>query len=255
MIAGIIDSTNKAGFWEKTIGEEFEYTIASDVNGLKKCDILLVSEEYCGGAIGTVIADIQTYERFRDVPVAAVTSECSCENQEILLGMGFDDVVRLPISGQLLIRRLRGIAAVSLRESSEHMMNIDSIMEINDGDSGAYCVRSVDFTNIFRFVLRVLERTQKNAQMLVMKLDHIGDKTPAENRRTMSILAESVRKCLRRGDMSSVCGDDRVVILLIGADDEGGHLVASRIVSSFYSKCADDSYELSYDIREVRTTT
>ena len=63
MIAGIIDSTNKAGFWEKTIGEEFEYTIASDVNGLKQCDILLVSEEYCGGAIGTVVADIQTYER------------------------------------------------------------------------------------------------------------------------------------------------------------------------------------------------
>ena len=55
--------------------------------------------------------------------------------------------------------------------------------------------------------------------------------------------------------MSSVCGDDRVVILLIGADDEGGHLVASRIVSSFYSKCEDDSYELSYDIREVRTTS
>ena len=34
MKAGIIDSANKADFWEKTIGEEFEYTIASDVNGL-----------------------------------------------------------------------------------------------------------------------------------------------------------------------------------------------------------------------------
>ena len=45
--------------------------------------------------------------------------------------------------------------------------------------------------------------------------------------------------------------NDRVVVLLIDADDNGGHLVASRIVSSFYSECDDDAFELSYDITEI----
>lgn len=254
MKVGIIDSANRYEFWGNSIGGEFEYTIASDINRIKSCDILVVSEEYCRGAIGTVMADIQTYERFRNIPVAAVTSDCSGENQEILLGMGFDDIIRLPICGQLLLTRIRSLAAIVMRERAEHPVNIESIMEINDGASGAYCVRSVDFTNIFRFVLRVLERTQKNAQMLVMTLDHAGESSPAERKRVMEVLSEAVRKSLRRGDMSSVCGDDKVVILLIGADDEGGHLVANRIVSSFYSECCDDSYELSYDIKEVSTT-
>jgi hypothetical protein len=53
--------------------------------------------------------------------------------------------------------------------------------------------------------------------------------------------------------MSSVCGSDQVLVLLIGADDEGGHLAANRIVSSFYNECSDDSFELTYDIREIHS--
>ena len=67
----------------------------------------------------------------------------------------------------------------------------------------------------------------------------------------MNILSEEIRKCLRRGDIASVCGEDRILVLLIGADHEGGQLVAERIVSSFYSECDDDSFEVSYDLREV----
>ena len=58
MKAGIIDSPNRAGFWETSIGETFECMIAADISGLNDCDILLISEEYCGGAIGTVIENI-----------------------------------------------------------------------------------------------------------------------------------------------------------------------------------------------------
>ncbi len=35
------------------------------------------------------------------------------------------------------------------------------------------------------------------------------------------------------------------------ADDDGGHLVANRIVSNFYSECDDDNFEVRYDIREL----
>ena len=61
-----------------------------------------------------------------------------------------------------------------------------------------------------------------------------------------------MRLCLRRGDIASVCGKDQIVVLLIGADDDGGHLVANRIVSSFYSECDDDSFTLEYDIHEIK---
>ena len=78
-----------------------------------------------------------------------------------------------------------------------------------------------------------------------------NSRSSAARHKVMHTLSEAVRLCLRRGDMASVCGDDSVIVLLIGADDSGGHLMASRIVSSFYSECDDDAFELSYDIREV----
>ena len=136
--------------------------------------------------------------------------------------------------------------------SNDKMITLENLMDVRDGNEGAYCVRSGDFTNIFRFVLRVLERTGKDAQILVLTLSSDEKHSISSQKSVMTTLSEAVRMCLRRGDMSSVCGDDKILVLLIGADDEGGHLVASRIVSSFYSECTDDSYEITYDIKEVK---
>lgn len=250
MKAGIIDSPNRAGFWETSIGETFECIIAADISGLNECDILLISEEYCGGAIGTVIENIRANERLCRVPAAAVTTEGGCENQEILLGLGFDDVIILPACGELLKRRALSLAEMSSSCAVSRHISLDSLMDVKDGECGAYYVCSDEFEHIYRFVLRVLERINKKAQVLVLKL-HGGNMDKYSHQTVMDTLSSAVKLCLRRGDMASVCGDDRVLVLLIGADDEGGHLVASRIVSSFYSECDDSDFELTYDIRAV----
>ena len=61
---------------------------------------------------------------------------------------------------------------------------------------------------------------------------------------TMNLLSEAVKMCLRRGDISSVCSKNQIVILLMDADDDGGHLVANRMVGNFYSECEDSDLEL-----------
>ncbi len=250
MRAGIIDSRDMIGYWEDSIGETFECYVASEINELDDCDIIMVSAEYCGGSIDKVIEDIRSSEKLAEVPAAVVVNGSCCEEQEIFLSIGFDDVICQPLCAKLMLQRAKTLSMI--QHGSEKVITLDSIMSIKDGDEGAYCVRSVDFTNIFRFVLRVLERSGKDAQILVLTLNNDGRKSQTAQKSVMGILSEAVRLCLRRGDISSVCGDDKLMVLLIGADDEGGHLVASRIVSSFYSECTDDSYELLYDIREIK---
>lgn len=251
MRAGIIDSAKKAKYWNKVLGSSFECTVVPDVNGLPECDIIIVSEAYCSGAIAAVIENIRASVLFCDTPAAAFTSECSCENQEILMGLGFDDVIRTPICGQLLLRRAKALAAVVLNNDVHRTITIDSLMKIKDGESGAYCVRSVDFTNIFRFVLRSLERTRKNTQMLVFDLNAHRKSSYEKRQQIMHILSEEVRRCLRRGDISSVCGENRIVVLLIDADEEGGRLVAERVMNSFYNECDEEQFEVTFDQREV----
>jgi len=252
--AGIIDSCDRADFWERALGSEFECVIASDPKELSDCRILFVSEEYCGGATDAVMDNILSSEKLRSIPAAAVTSDGSCENQELLCAFGFDDVICLPMCRELILRRARALCAMYPCVRGDRSFSFERLVSLTDEkDPGAYFVRSADFSNIYRFVLRVLERTGKNAQMLVMTLSSNEDHRRASYKSAMDTLSEAVRLCLRRGDMSSVCGSDQVLVLLIGADDEGGHLAANRIVSSFYNECSDDSFELTYDIREIHS--
>ena len=252
MKAGIIDSPNKFGFWESSIGETMDFIVAADISELSECDVLLISEEYCGGAIGTVMENIRASEKLCRIPAAAVTYERSCEDQEILFGLGFDDIILLPACPQLLQRRVISLAGTSSSYSSDRHISLDSLMRMKDAECGAYYVCTDDFENIYRFVRRILERTKKNAQVLVLTLEDSRSCDTLSCRNEIGTLSHAVKLCLRRGDMATVCGDNRMLVLLIGADDEGGHLVANRIVSSFYSECDDSDLELTYDIRAVR---
>ncbi|WP_294752432.1 hypothetical protein [uncultured Ruminococcus sp.] len=251
MKAGIIDSAKKTKYWEKNLGSCFECVIAPDANGLPECDIIIVSESYCSGSVASVIENVRSSAKHCNTPIAAFTSEGTCENQEILMALGFDDVIRTPICSQLLLRRAKSLATVVPHNDLHRSITIDSLLKIKDGESGAYCVRSVDFTNIFRFVLRFLERTQKQTQILLFQLSTHRRSSYDKWEQMMSILSEEIRKCLRRGDLATVCSEDRIMVLLIGADEDGGRLVADRIVSSFCNECGDDSFVVTYDLREV----
>ena len=95
-----------------------------------------------------------------------------------------------------------------------------------------------------------MERLEKQCQALIFTLDK-DEKSEKETDDVMDILSDAVKICLRRGDIFSVCQSNQIAIILMGADDDGGHLVANRIVSNFYSKCYDDDFSLTYDIREI----
>ena len=99
-------------------------------------------------------------------------------------------------------------------------------------------------------MLRILGRVGSGAQVIVVKLERPAE-AEDEAGRVMEILSRAVHNCLRRGDMTAVCGRDKVLVLLIGANDDGGHLAVNRLVNSFYSECTDSRFELSYDMKTV----
>lgn len=98
--------------------------------------------------------------------------------------------------------------------------------------------------------MRLLERLDKNAQMMIFTIsgsrynndDHIEAK---------EMLYESVKTCLRRGDITSVCGKSQIMVILMGSDVNGAKIAAERIEKSFSQK-SGSAYDLSYDIREMK---
>ena len=251
--AVIIDKETNRSFWESLSCDTVEITVCSCISDLPCCDAVLIADDMTESDITATIASVRAQEGFKSIPTAAITEDHSAEKQETLLSCGFDDIIHMPLCRALILKRIEGLSYILPYSLSSEGFSIDSLMDIrDDGRNGAYSVHSMDFANIYRFVLRILQRLRQSAQVLMISLDG-GNEDSERRKRVMQILTNAVRNCLRRGDMASVCGDRQIVVLLLGADDDGGHLVANRIVSSFYSECSDESYHIDYDIREVIT--
>ena len=229
------------------LSEDFsiEYTTLGSVP--KNADCLIVSQEFAGDSLEAVFAEAEKL----NISVLAVTNDPSTKNQEYLLGLGAEDVAVLPICEALLSKRIK-ILDNLYRESSELFFNFSRPKDlyIENGGKGSLKVPQHDFVNLYRFVLRLLERLEVSAQMLVFSLNFKD--APADDPQLTDLLSSAVHKCLRRGDISTKCESGRIVVILLGANDDGGHLVANRIVSNFYSECDDENYRLTYDICEIR---
>lgn len=227
------------------VGYDVEYI--RDLVFPESTDCLIVSCSAAGDSTAQIIAAAKRL----GIPVIAASTDMSLESQERLLELGADDVSPLPINEELLAKRIDALFCYS-DDSVELLPDFLDFEDITveNGGKGSFKVHQHDFLNLYRFVLRLLERVNESAQMLLftLKCD-----TSAECGQTeYDELTTAVQKCLRRGDISSKCGDGKIIVLLIGANDEGGHLAANRIISNFYSRCDNEQCSLNYDIREIK---
>lgn len=211
---------------------------------------VLVCADYCRDCLEDTVNQLKG----KNLPVILLTETSDMAEQSELCGMEADDVIVLPLCPELLAKRISDTVNRSKRvksDSDSFCMKLDELLDsVNEKDKarGAFCVGKDDFANIYRVILRGLERSKGKVQMVLFTLE-CDDDEPCDE--VMSVLAGIVQLCLRRGDISSVFSKNQVVIMLLGTDDNGAHLVANRILSSFYGECDDGSYELNYDLREI----
>lgn len=257
----IIDSIKYENLWESLISGAFVFEIAENASEFADktmFDAVIVSADFAGGRIEETISEAKSTITLKNKPMAVLTGECDCEKQDYLCSCGVDDILRLPMCAKLLANRINLLIAAfsELKNEKDDFVDFDELLcsvEKSRNTKGAMCVPKNEFADICNFVLRGLERSKKSAQVLLFTLNSC-DGTSCDSEAysgVMEMLSDAVQKCLRRGDMSSVCSKNQVLVLLIGADDDGGHLVANRIVSNFYGECDDDAFELQYDIREI----
>ena len=244
----VFDKSENNAFWKNLSENSLELTFAEKFADVVLCDIIIITNFCSIERAKEILKLAKASPELKKIPVAVMVSDADCNVQAELLKSGFDDVWSLPMCSEIIIKRIDGLTAAFGKEQ----LSFEKLIAItDDGRRGAYCVPSCDFPNIYKFVLRMLQRVKKNAQLLRMNLINKQNMSEQNLNDVMSTLTHAVTSCLRRGDILSTCDGNQIIVLLIGANDEGGHLVANRIVSSFYSRCPDSSFEITYDIQEV----
>ena len=208
-------------------------------------DCVLVPEAADDDKLDEILRKI----KIKLLPAAVITFNNDPDYLERILDCGADDVIVLPMPAKLIKHRILSLCSNSaFSEDPVDFRLFDNIAASNTG-GGSFIIQENDFANIYRFVLRLLERLDKKAQLLIFKVDSRFKSSFIEPE-IIHTFSNVVQTCLRRGDISSLHGR-QVFVILIGSDEEGGRIVAKRLIETFYAHCNDDAYDITYEIREI----
>ncbi len=118
---------------------------------------------------------------------------------------------------------------------------------------GAYLVEYDRFTYIYQFIVRNLERSCQEVQIILLSLDmeEGADVSSEKVEDSMMLLEAAVTHSLRRGDVTTRLSAAQQIVILMDTNDENGHMVAERIVSKYNSLTGDRGIPVSYDISEI----
>lgn len=132
-----------------------------------------------------------------------------------------------------------------------NIMQLQRLIEENDDKSGAYKVEYEGFKRIYRFVSRMMERKDRDVQVVLFSLTGSDGSVITSDNEDIEVLGDSVQNSLRRGDVAARCGDAQWVVILMDANAENGRKVAERIHSSFNESKKNNNLDLSFEMETV----
>ena len=224
---------------------EFQIHITAQPSFSGTADCVLLSQQFVGSRLADTIRHLKEFH----IPCAVVTYDTALENQERLLALGADDVIVLPLCTELLRKRILSLAETPAHSDAEMNFAVfDRILEATQGN-GSFIVAEHDFMNIYRFVSRVLERLEKQAELLIFNFS--CEEGPFLESSSALHFLKVVQTSLRRGDIICNYGK-QILVILMGSDEQTSRQVAERVIGAFNAHYnMDESCTVTCQMREI----
>ena len=125
-------------------------------------------------------------------------------------------------------------------------------MNIGCDTEGSYVMDFESFRHIYEYNKRLCERQPKNIQLALFTLHLSGDVSDISDIEfAMEELEVAVLNYLRREDASARYSNRQLIVMLVGADNVNGKMVADRMVEHFRTSYAKDNIQLQYELMQV----
>lgn len=118
---------------------------------------------------------------------------------------------------------------------------------------GAYAVEYDRFAYIYQFIVRNIERSKQEVQIILFTLQDPDNSDILEDELedALMILETAVVHSLRRGDVTTRLSAMQQIVVLMDTNMENGKIVADRIMNKYKVLSSDNRFIISYDITEV----
>lgn len=140
------------------------------------------------------------------------------------------------------------------RHSGENVgRNVDlaylkDLMKRGDAGQGSYQLNFDNFQYIYNFILRGMERNERDAQIILFTLNSLEEKEDTEKtERAMESLEKSIFTCLRKVDVSTRYSSRQVMVILMDINEENSNQVARRILEH-YKNSYEGDLTFAFDI-------
>ena len=136
---------------------------------------------------------------------------------------------------QALYRMITG----GLKEPATSPVEVRDKLAEENFERGAYCCNVKEFSSIYHFLVRYMERSGQSAFMLLCTMAE-GDGAPPKTGELVSKMVEAFHKavqlCTRRGDVFTRYSPSQFLLLLMDLKQEDCDLVAGRLRKRFYEQ-------------------
>ena len=226
------------------VTEDISYSFTSSADVQPDTECVLISQEHFGGDIGNAVRTL----RKRGIPCAVATFDGSDENKAYLRAKGATETIVFPTSAELLNKHITAMLS-SNRIGDDVGFDMFAKAVALDDQRGAFVVHESNFTNLYRFVKRLLDRLEKTAYLVKFTFSSNDDGALEPGALEEAFLI--IKMCLRRGDIVSIYGNC-ILAILMGADADGSKTAAQRIVDTYHGFCCDSTYEMNYETQQIK---
>lgn len=209
-------------------------------------DCIVFAPAYANGNLRGTVKELKLLR----LPVAVAAANPSDEEQDAMAESGADDVILVPLCAKLLQKRLQVLMKSVVRgiKVQPDFNAFERIREANLG-RGSFFVEEQDFTTVFCFISRIIERLDQQAQLVIM--DFSNPMGPVELAEDIRNFSKIVRACLRRGDIFAV-SETKILMILIGTNLDDGLLVIKRLTDTFENHYYNSFCKIRYEMREIK---
>ncbi|MCR4961163.1 MAG: diguanylate cyclase [Lachnospiraceae bacterium] len=227
-----------------------------------------VGEKLLGERIGGLIKDVE--EKLNVVKVDTTISSVSVGISEMPAnGNSFIELYNKADTAMYYVKR-NGKHGYRFYSGQERMMILDgnaedkSVLDLSQlrryidedvPEDGPYKVEYNSFKNIYRFLKRYAERTKTDVQILLFTVKNLAVASDEDNLpAAMEALSDSIKKALRKNDVSSMYSGCQYLVILMDVSDENRKIVLDRILKFWDKFNTNGDVLLKYDIEEIMET-
>lgn len=130
---------------------------------------------------------------------------------------------------------------------------LKEIMDRADSNNGAYMLDYDNFRQVYHFIRRFVERSNRDVQTLLFTAEaKTGSNCEVDEiENALELLEKAIFYSLRRADVSTRYSSKQVVVILMDANTENGDAIAKRILNEFSKLYLSDRISVEYSIAKM----